>query len=219
MSNAPVANRMISSNRNIRQSSIMKYSKHRTLNWVTLRKQTNFLFFSYSFIFFPQLKEKWSELTCLFSSFVDVNKKQRYQLELHDQNNLSDPNGKIIDLQELRSLTYIHGKPEKNDPRDIIILDIAGRRHRLGFDDSNVYNQWKSLLDGVYRSSTMNVERDESTNKATMNLLYESSDGLFSSLFSTSNIVKLDKSSICFSFCFSRSCSNAICCSSCRSNN
>jgi hypothetical protein len=102
---------------------------------------------------------------------------QHNQLELHSKNNIQEPNGKVIDLKQLRSLTCEHGDKKKNEPKDIIIFKIDGKKHRLGFDNIYEYNQWKSLLDGVF-NSPWDMNNQNPTNEiAAVNMLYESATG------------------------------------------
>ena len=123
------------------------------------------------------MKEKWTEYHCIFSSSIDGTGEQRNKLELHDKKNIPDPNGKEIDLQLLQSLTCLHGNPDKDDPRDIIILKIDGKRYRLGFDNSQDYSQWKTLLDGVFNAKVDQTQQKASEDNKTVNLLYESVTG------------------------------------------
>ncbi|CAF1440923.1 unnamed protein product [Adineta ricciae] len=142
---------MISTRRNIRQRCQLKYSRHGALTW-----------------------DKWTEHDCIFFSYVDANGNQRNQLELHSKNNLHKPNGKIIDLQQLQSLTCVHGNTNKDEPKDILILKIASKRHRLGFDKVYDYSQWKSLLDGVYNSTWDMTNSSQTNDSAAVNMFYES---------------------------------------------
>ncbi|UJR27503.1 hypothetical protein I4U23_008787 [Adineta vaga] len=151
MSDVTFDNRMISTHRNIRQRCQLKYSKHGTFTW-----------------------DKWTEYDCIFSSFIDANSQHQNQLELHSKNNLNEPNGKIIDLERLDSLTCLHGRISRKEPKDIIILKIDGRKHRLGFDEIYDYNQWKSLLDDVYNSACSLTDKKPSDDNTTVNMLYES---------------------------------------------
>ncbi|CAF0911705.1 unnamed protein product [Rotaria sordida] len=155
MSNVTSATRMISTNRNIRQRCQLKYSKYGIFNW-----------------------DKWTEYDCIFCSFIDVNGIQQNQLELHSKYNIHEPNGKIIDLRKLRSVTSIHGDINKNEPKNIIILKINGKRHRFGFDNIYEYNQWKTLLDGVYNSSWDLINKDRPDENTTVNMLYESATAM-----------------------------------------
>jgi hypothetical protein len=158
--------------RNIRQRCQLKYSKHGTFTWVDKK----FFLTRYRFLFYI-FKDKWIEYDCIFSSAIDVNNRQRNQLELHPKNNIQGPHGQTIDLTRLVSLTCVHGNINKNEPKDIIILKIDGKRHRLGFDDIYVYNQWKALLDGVFNSSWNKTNENQSEENATVNMLYESATG------------------------------------------
>jgi hypothetical protein len=117
------------------------------------------------------------EYDCIFSSFIDSNGIQQNYLELHSKTNLHEPNGKTIDLKQLRSLTCVHGNLVKNEPKNIFILKIDGKRHRLGFDNIFDYNQWKSLLDGVYNSAWDMTNNNTSDENAAVNMLYESANG------------------------------------------
>ncbi|CAF3677809.1 unnamed protein product [Adineta steineri] len=155
MNNANFENRMISTRRNIRQRCQLKYSKHGTFSW-----------------------DKWIEYDCIFSSFVDNDEKQHNRLELHSRNNLQEPNGKVIDLKGLHSITSIHGNIVKKEPKDIIILKIGGKKHRLGFDHIYDYNQWKTLLDGVYNSGWDMTNRDRPDENPSVNMLYESASAM-----------------------------------------
>ncbi|CAF2573973.1 unnamed protein product [Rotaria sp. Silwood2] len=123
-------------------------------------------------------QDKWTEYDCIFSSFIDVNGVQQNQLELHSKYNINEPNGKIIDLRKLRSLTSVHGDINKNEPKDIIMLKIDGKRHRLGFDNIYEYNQWKSLLDGVFNSAWDLINKDHPDENTTVNMLYESATAM-----------------------------------------
>ncbi|CAF0826950.1 unnamed protein product [Rotaria sp. Silwood1] len=146
---------MISTNRNIRQRCQLKYSKYGIFNW-----------------------DKWTQYDCIFSSFIDVNGIQQNQLELHSKYNINEPNGKIIDLRKLHSITSIHGNINKNEPKDIIILKIDGKKHRFGFDNIYEYNQWKVLLDGVYNSAWDLINKDRPDENTTVNMLYESATAM-----------------------------------------
>jgi hypothetical protein len=117
------------------------------------------------------------EYDCIFSSDIDNHGIQHNQLELHSKNNIQEPNGKVIDLTQLTSLTCLHGNKNKNEPKDIIILKIDGKRHRLGFDNIYDYNQWKTLLDGAFNSSWDMTNKDNSNENTTVNMLYESATG------------------------------------------
>lgn len=125
------------------------------------------------------LQDKWIEYDCIFSSDVDEHHgRQRNQLELHSKGNLHEPNGKIVDLTKLQSLTCQHGDTTKKEPHDIIILRIDGKRHRLGFDNIFEYNQFKVLLDGVYNSVWDMTSRHHVEENTTVNMLYESVTGM-----------------------------------------
>jgi hypothetical protein len=126
-----------------------------------------------------EFKDKWTDYDCIFASSIDVNGRQQNRLELHSTNNVHIPNGKKIDLTDLHSLTCVHGNPTKNEPKDILILKIGGRRHRLGFDNVYDYNQWKTLLDAVYNKTWDMTSRTKSSDQSTVNMLYESSTGPF----------------------------------------
>ncbi len=171
---------MISTSRNIRQRCQLKYSKHGTFTWVDkiFFFQSNF-FCKICFFAFDKykFKDKWTEYDCIFSSFIDANNIQQNQLELHSKNNLYEPNGKIIDLKQLRSLTCLHGNVEKNEPKNIIILKIDGKKHRLGFDNIYDYTQWKTLLDAVYNSTWDMTNKYDPDENAAVNMLYESANG------------------------------------------
>jgi len=117
------------------------------------------------------------EYDCIFSSDIDHNDIQHNLLELYSKNNIQEPNGKVIDLTQLNSLTCLHGNKNKNEPKDIIIFKIDGKRHRLGFDNIYDYNQWKTLLDGVFTSSSDMTNRDQSDENTAVNMLYESATG------------------------------------------
>jgi hypothetical protein len=132
------------------------------------------IFFTFDYYI---LKDKWTEYDCIFSSVIDTDGVQHSQLELHSHDNIHEPNGKRIDLKQLRSLTCIHGNINKNEPKDIIILKIDGKRHRLGFDNVYEYNQWKSLLDGVYNSAWDMKAKNSADENAAINMLYESATG------------------------------------------
>ncbi|CAF0804790.1 unnamed protein product [Adineta ricciae] len=144
-------NRMIPTSRNNRQSCQLKYSRHGALTW-----------------------DKWTEYDCIFFSYIDANGNQQNQLELHSKNNHHKPNGKTIDLQQLQSLTCVHGNTNKDEPKDIIILKIASKRHRLGFDSVYDYSQWKSLLDGVYNSTWDLTNSSQTNDSVATNMFYES---------------------------------------------
>lgn len=122
-------------------------------------------------------KDKWSDYDCIFSLFVDANRNQRFQLEMHDENNLHQPNGYVIDLQDLRSVTYARGRPDKNEPDYIVTLQVKAKRHRFGFDENNTFNQWKSLLDTALNATASSTRKEEPTENEATNLLYESSNG------------------------------------------
>jgi hypothetical protein len=83
----------------------------------------------------------------------------------------------VVDLTQLEALTCQHGNPSKNEPKDIIILKIDGKRHRLGFDTIYEYNQWKSLLDGVFNSAWDISPGNYPEDTAAVNMLYESVTG------------------------------------------
>ena len=133
--------------------------------------------FSSILFHFDVFKDKWTEHDCIFYSQADANGNQRNQLELHSKNNLHKPNGKTIDLQQLQSLTCVHGNTTKDEPKDILILKIAGKRHRFGFDNVYDYNQWKSLLDGVYNSTWDMTNSSQTNDSAAVNMFYESVNG------------------------------------------
>ncbi len=132
----------------------------------------NSFFFTFDYFKF---KDKWTNYDCIFSSVINNDGTQHSQLELHSKNNIHEPNGKIIDLTELRSLTCLHGS--KNEPRDIIILKIDSKKHRLGFDNVYDYNQWKSLLDGVFNSAWDTTIKNPENDNSAINMLYESTTG------------------------------------------
>lgn len=117
------------------------------------------------------------EFDCIFSSDIDHNGIQHNQLELHSKHNIQEPNGKIIDLKKLHTLTCTHGNPSKNEPKDILILKIEAKRHRLGFDNIYDYNQWKTLLDGVFNSSWDATNKNQLDQDTAVNMLYESATG------------------------------------------
>jgi hypothetical protein len=117
------------------------------------------------------------EYDCIFSSDIDSNGIQHNELELQSKNNIQKLNRKIIDLKQLHSLTCLHGNIRKNEPKDIIILQIDGKKHRLGFDNIYEYNQWKTHLDGVFNSSWDMTNTDHMDENATVNMLYESATG------------------------------------------
>lgn len=117
------------------------------------------------------------EYDCIFSSDIDVNSRSHSQLELHSKTNVHEPNGKVIDLTQLHSLTCMHGNVSKNEPKDIIILKIGSKRHRLGFDSIYDFNQWKSLFDGVFNSSWDMTNQNQLNENTTVNMLYESATG------------------------------------------
>lgn len=124
------------------------------------------------------LQDKWTDYDCIFSADIDAHGRQRNQLELHSKTNVQEPNGKIIDLTQLQSLTCQHGEANKKEPQDMIILKIDGKRHRLGFDNIYEYNQLKMLLDGVYNSAWDMTNRNHAEDNTTVNMLYESVTGM-----------------------------------------
>lgn len=108
---------------------------------------------------------------------MDPHGIQHNQLELHSKNNIQDPSGKVIGLRKLHSVTSLHGNTDKNEPKDIIILQIDGRKHRFGFDNIYEYNQLKTLLDGVFNSGRDLMRKDRYDESATVNMLYDSVTG------------------------------------------
>lgn len=122
-------------------------------------------------------KDKWTEYDCIFASYIDADRRQQSQLELHSKYNIHEPRGKVIDLKNLRSLTSVHGDIKKHEPKNIVILKVNGSKYRFGFDNVHDYNQWKTLLDGVYNSVWDTINNDRSNENPTVNMLYESSTG------------------------------------------
>ena len=83
----------------------------------------------------------------------------------------------MIDLTQLHSLTYQRSDPTKKEPQDVIVFKIDGKRHRLGFDNIYDYNQWKTLLDGVFNSAWDMTSRHHAEDNTIVNMLYESVTG------------------------------------------
>ena len=129
------------------------------------------IFISYKF------KDKWTEYDCIFSSSINDNGSQQNQFELHSKQNIHESNGKIIDLKKLHSVTTMHDNTHKNEPNHIIILKIDGKKHRFGFNSIYTYNQWRSLLDGVYNSEWNTLNRNHDDENAIVNMHYESATG------------------------------------------
>lgn len=124
------------------------------------------------------VKDKWTTYDGTFSSFVDANDRQQDRIELRSQRNAQDATEKTIELSGLQSLTSMHGNTGKDEPRDIIILKISGKKHRLGFDNIYDYNQWKTLLDGVYNAAWDMTGVSHANNESTVNMLYDSVNGM-----------------------------------------
>ncbi|CAF3290422.1 unnamed protein product [Rotaria socialis] len=151
MSSGNFASRQIPIHNNIRQRFRLKYSKHGKFNW-----------------------NKWTEYDCIFASYIDPDRNQHSKLELHSNNNLEESSGKVIDLTQLHSLTSVHGDKNKDEPKSIMILKINGKKHRFGFDHIYEFNQWKTLLDGVYNSELDTMKKDRCNENQIVNTHYES---------------------------------------------
>lgn len=148
-------NHTLSSNRNIRQRCQLKYSRHGRLTW-----------------------NKWMEYDCIFSTEVTDDGIQKNRIEFNSLSKHDDMNEKYIDLKHLQSITCQRGNTSKNDPRDILVLKIEGKKHRLGFDSVYDYSQWKCLLDSVYNSLWDTTSRDIHDEDEAVNMHYESANAM-----------------------------------------